>query len=236
MPSEKQIDDRLENVLHIIYLLFNEGYYSTTQNQILRKDLCFEAMHLGLLLTGFPQTNKPKTNALMALMCFHSSRFEARQNENNVFILYENQDETLWNQELIEQGKYFLDLSANGNEISSYHLEAGIAFWHCQKEETREKWENILHHYELLSQINDSPSVALNRVFALYKLKGWQAALPEAEKLQLTNSHFYFTLLGELYKYSDYDKAKQNFETAFGMAKTQSDKQILKEKMENLKK
>ena len=234
MPSEKEVNSRLKNVLHIIYLMFNEGYYSTTQNRILRKELCFEAMHLCLLLTEFEQTNQPATNALMALMCFHSSRFEARQNEDNFFILYENQDESLWNKELIGQGKYFLDLSAKGNEISSYHLEAGIAFWHCQKEDTEEKWENILQHYNLLSQINYSPGVALNRIYALYKLKGWKEALPEAEKLQWTNSHFYFTLLGELYKYSDRNKAKMHFEKAFQMAKTQSDKQILKEKIETL--
>ena len=76
-PGDKEINSRLDNVLHIIYLLFNEGYYSTTQNQVLRKDLCLEALRLGILLTEFNRTNQPKTNALIALMCFHSSRFDA---------------------------------------------------------------------------------------------------------------------------------------------------------------
>ncbi|HXL58351.1 MAG TPA: DUF6596 domain-containing protein [Chitinophagaceae bacterium] len=234
MPSEKEIDNRLDNVLHIIYLLFNEGYYSTTQNQILRKDFCFEALQLGLLLTEFTKTNQPKTNALIALMCFHSSRFDARQSDNNYSVLYENQDESLWDMELINQGNYFLNISAQGNEISSYHLEAGIAFWHCQKEETEEKWENILHHYNLLLQINYSPSVALNRTYALYKARGKKAALIEAEKLQLTSNHFYFTLLGELYKGIDDKKAKSNFQRAYDLAKTQTDRQTLQSKIDTL--
>ncbi|MCA1481037.1 DUF6596 domain-containing protein, partial [Bradyrhizobium sp. NBAIM08] len=149
-------------VLHIIYLLFNEGYYSTTQNQTLRKDLCLEALRLGLLLVDYDKTNIPKLNALLALMCFHTSRLVARQNSNNDMILYEDQDETLWNTGLIDQGNRFLENSAQGNEISSYHLEAGIAFWHCRKEDTKEKWESILYHYDLLPQINYSPNVVLN--------------------------------------------------------------------------
>jgi RNA polymerase sigma factor (sigma-70 family) len=234
IPSEKEIDNRLDNVLHIIYLLFNEGYYSTTQNQILRKDLCFEALHLGLLLTEFSKTNQPNTNALIALMCFHSSRFEARQDESNNAVLYEQQDEALWNEELIIKGRYFLDISAQGHTISSYHLEAGIAFWHCQKEETEEKWENILQHYNLLLQINYSPMVALNRTYALYKARGKHVALVEAEKLQLTNNHFYFTLLGELYSDIDNKKAEICFQKAISLAKTLTEKQSIRKKIERL--
>ncbi len=236
MPTEHEIENRLDNVLHIIYLLFNEGYYSKTQNQILRKDLCLEAMRLGIMLTEYERTNRPKTNALMALMCFHASRFDARQSNNNFFVLYEDQDESLWNKELINQGNYFLGNAGQGNEISSYHLEAGIAFWHCQKEETEEKWENILHHYNLLLQINYSPSVALNRIYALYKARGKEAALIEAEKLQLSGNHFYFTLLGELYSGTDNRKVKENFKTAISLAKTQTEKQLIQEKIDGLRK
>ncbi|MEO6868676.1 MAG: DUF6596 domain-containing protein, partial [Ginsengibacter sp.] len=225
MPDDFEINNRLENVLHIIYLLFNEGYYSKTQNQILRKDFCLEAMRLGIMLTEYKKTNQPKTNALMALMCFHASRFNARQSDTNYFILYDQQDENLWNKELLNKGDYFLELSAKGNEISSYHLEAGIAFWHCQKEDTKEKWDNILEHYNLLLQINYSPVVALNRTYALYKANGKNKALIEAEKLQLTNNHFYFTLLGELYTGIDNKKALLNFQKAISLAKTATDKQ-----------
>lgn len=231
MPSETEIGKRLDNVLHIIYLLFNEGYYSTTHNQVLRKDFCLEAMRLGLMLTVYQKTNIPKANALLALMCFHTSRFNARQNNNNDIILYDNQDVALWNNELIDRGKYFLEMSARGNEMSSYHLEAGIAFWHCQKEDTKEKWDNILNHYNLLLQINYSPNVALNRLYALFKAKGAEVALQEAQKLQLANNHFYYTLLGELYQDLDPLQAKLNFEKALALAKTEGDRLILTDKI-----
>ena len=234
LPSENEITNRLDNVLHIIYLLFSEGYYSKTQNQILRKDFCLEALRLGLMLTAYEGTNQPKTNALIALMCFHASRFGARENSEGSMILYEQQDEELWDTDLINQGIYFLNLSAQGNEVSSYHLEARIAYWHCIKEDTKEKWEDILQLYNQLLLINYSPSVALNRTFALYKANGQQAALMEAEKLKLENNHFYFILLGELYKNIDNEKARLNFQLAYTLAKTQTEKQEIQNKIDSL--
>jgi RNA polymerase sigma factor (sigma-70 family) len=232
---ENEITNRLDNVLHIIYLLFNEGYYSKTQHQILRKDLCFEALRLGMMLTEYERTNRPKTNALMALMCFHASRFSARQTNEDEVILYEQQDEALWDRALINQGIHFLNLSAQGDEVSSYHLEARIAYWHCMKEDTPEKWEDILQLYNQLLQINYSPSVALNRTFALYKANGRQAALIEAEKLKLENNHFYFLLLGELYKGVDNEKATLNFQKAYALAKTHAEKQGIQQKIDSLR-
>jgi predicted RNA polymerase sigma factor len=234
LPSEEEIAGRLDNVLHILYLLFSEGYYSKTQNPILRKDLCWEAMRLGVLLTEYPITNQPKTNALMAVMCFHASRFSARQTAEERLVLYEQQDEELWDMELIGQGRYFLNLSAQGSDLSSYHLEAGIAHWHCTKEDTKEKWENILQLYDRLLRINYSPAVALNRTFALYKAHGPQPALAEAEKLNLETDHFYFLLLGELYRTIDKEKAKSNLQKAYALAKTQTERQGIQKKMDDL--
>ncbi len=234
LPSEDEIVNRLDNVLHIIYLLFSEGYYSKTQNQILRKDLCLEAMRLGVMLTEYERTDRPKTNALLALMCFHASRFNARQTSEDSLVLYEQQNEELWDKELIRQGMHFLDRSAHGDEVSSYHLEARIAYWHCIKEDTKEKWEDILRLYNQLLMVNYSPSVALNRTFALYKARGQQAALIEAEKLKLENNHFYFVLLGELYKNIDNEKAKLNFQNAYALAKTQTEKQAIQHKIDTL--
>jgi RNA polymerase sigma factor (sigma-70 family) len=245
LPSAPEIANRLDNVLHIIYLLFSEGYYSKTQNQVLQKDLCLEALRLGIILTEYERTNRPKTNALIALMCFHASRFSARQTSEYPLILYEQQNEALWDTALINQGWHFLDLSAQGNEVSSYHLEARIASWHCLKEDTKEKWDDILQLYNQLLLINYSPSVALHRAFALYKAnaclpelsqrrQGQQAALAEAEKLKLGNNHFYYMLLGELYKNMDNKKAKFNFQMAYSLAKTQTEKQVIQEKIDDL--
>ncbi|HKZ67320.1 MAG TPA: DUF6596 domain-containing protein [Chitinophagaceae bacterium] len=234
MPGDYEINNRLDNVLHIIYLLFSEGYYSKTKNQILRKDLCVEALRLGLMLTDYKRTNQPKTNALIALMCFHASRFSARQTNEDAVVLYEQQNPALWDAALINQGWHFLNLSAQGDEVSSYHLEARIASWHCMKEDTKEKWEEILQLYNQLLLVNYSPGVALNRTFALYKASGWQTALIEAEKLKLENNHFYFVLLGELYKNVDKEKAKFNFQKAWSLAKTQAEKQNIQEKIDGL--
>lgn len=231
LPPATEIMNRLDNVLHIIYLLFSEGYYSKTQNQILRKDLCLEAMRLGVMLTENQSTNLPRTNALMALMCFHASRFNARQTSEDGLVLYEDQDESLWDKALINQGIYFLEESAQGTELSSYHLEARIAYWHCIKEDSREKWEEILELYDQLLAINYSPSVALNRIFALYKVNGPGEALLEAEKLKLENNHFYYVLLGELYSTIDEEKAITNYEKAYSLARTEPEKQEILRKI-----
>jgi len=234
LPSEIEITNRLNNVLHIIYLLFSEGYYSKTQNQILRKDFCLEAMRLGIMLTEYKRTNHPKTNALMALMCFHASRFNARQTNDNFLILYDLQNKDLWDKQLINQGIHYLNLSAKGNNLSSYHLEAKIAYWHCIKEDSKQKWEEILQLYNQVLMINYSPIVALHRTFALYKANGQYAALAEAEKLRLENNHFYFLLLGELYKNIDSKKAALNYKRAYSLAKTNTEKEGIQEKIEQL--
>ncbi|MDB5281120.1 MAG: polymerase subunit sigma [Bacteroidota bacterium] len=234
LPAEAEISARLDNVLHVIYLLFSEGYYSKTQNQILQKDLCLEALRLGLMLTEYDKTNQPKTNALIALMCFHASRFGARETDEGALVLYEQQNEELWDKELIHQGSRFLNISAMGNEVSSYHLEAKIAYWHCLKEDSKEKWEDILQLYNQLLLVNYSPSVALNRTYALYKANGWQPALAEAEKLKLETNHFYFLLLGELYKNADKGKAKLNLQKALALAKTKTEKEGIQKKIDKL--
>jgi RNA polymerase sigma factor (sigma-70 family) len=234
LPSESEIPRRLDNVLHIIYLLFSEGYYSKTQNEILRKDLCIEALRLGLMLTEHSKTNLPKTNALIALMCFHASRFNARRSNQYATVLYEQQDVALWDQALIDQGIHFLNLSAQGNEITSYHLEARIAYWHSLEKDTPEKWEGILQLYNQLLLVNYSPTVALNRTYALYRANGRNTALMEAEKLKLEHNHFYYLLLGELYTTINDAKAKSNYETAKTLAKTQTEKQGIQEKIDQL--
>lgn len=233
-PSANEIKERIDTVLKTIYLLYSEGYYSTSQNTTLRKDLCAEAMRLTYLLIQNHSTNLPATNALMALICFHSSRFDARISESGEIILYEDQDESLWNLELIDRGTYFLSKSSTGNTISKYHLEAGIAYWHTQKKHSSEKWEHILELYNHLIILEYSPIVALNRTFALSKVKGKSEAILEAEKLNFTDNHFYFSLLGNLYTNIDNQVAHQHYEMALGLAKTVSDKTIIKKAIRQL--
>lgn len=233
-PGEAEIDRRLETVLRTLYLLFSEGYYSECHDAVLREELCLEAMRLTWLLIENESTNLPQVNALLSLMCFHASRFAARKNENGELILYQDQDETLWDKALIAKAAWLLNRASQGNIVSKYHIEASIAYWHTIKEDTKEKWEKILQLFNHLLQIEYSPVAALNRTYALSRVKGNEAAIREAEKLQLTNNHYYFTLLGELYKETDTGMAKQYFETALSLAKTQADKLNIQKKLETI--
>lgn len=234
VPREAEIDNRLDTVLRTLYLLFNEGYYSESNDQVLRKDLCLEAMRLTYLLAENKQTDKPAVYALLALMCFHASRFEARKSDSGEIVLYHDQDESLWNYELISKGAWFLKQASKGNNVSKYHLEAAIAWWHTQKTDTKEKWKNILQLYNQLLILEYSPIAALNRTYALSKIHGKEAAIAEAKKLKLADNHYYYTLLGELYKDTDIQKAKQYFQKAFSLAKTQTDKQTIRWKINKL--
>jgi RNA polymerase sigma factor (sigma-70 family) len=231
-PNPTEIDKRLETVATTLYLLFNEGYYSESKDAVVRKELCLEAMRLTYLLIENEQTSQPFIHALMALMCFYSSRFEARKNENGEMILYQDQDESLWNGELISRGVYYLNKASTGNHISKYHIEASIAYWHTIKADTREKWESILTLFNQLLRIEYSPIAALNRTYALSKVRGKMIAIEEAEKLNLIDNRFYYALLGELYKDIDHFKSKMNFYRALALAKTQSDKQIIQKQID----
>ncbi len=233
-PEKKEIQVRLENVLTTLYLLFNEGYYSESRDSILREDLCFEAMRLIQLLLDNESTNTTQTNALFSLMCFQSSRFEARKNKNGELVLYSEQDETLWDQKLISKGAYHLHKASQGNILSKYHLEAGIAYWHTIKEDMPEKWQNILQLFDHLLQVEYSPIAALNRTYAFSKIHGNAKAILEAEKLALNSNHFYYTLLGELYKTIDNERSKENFLKALTLAKTEPDRKTIQNKMAEL--
>jgi len=233
-PPNSEIDKRLENVLTTLYLLFNEGYYSVSQNTSVRKDLCVEAMRLCYLLTINEATNKPTVNAMMALMCFHASRFDARINSDGEQVLYADQDTSLWDVELIGRGKYFLNKAATGNQLTKYHIEAGIAWWHTHHEDSAEKWESILQLYNRLLTIEYSPMAALNRTYALAKANGKPAAIAEAEKLKLEDSHLYYSLLGFLYTDVDNKKAIRHLKTAMKLAKSETNKATIEKTIQKI--
>ena len=234
-PSCAEIEERLPAVLMTLYLLFNEGYYSASNDAVLRKDLCVEAMRLACLLVENEQTNRPSAKALLALMCFQASRFDARIDAKGDLVLYEDQDTGLWDNELIQQGKHFLNEAYAGNTLSKYHLEAGIACLHTIQEDSAKKWENILQLYNELLIIEYSPVAALNRTYALAKANGKQEAIAEAEKIHLAENHLYHSLLGWLYTDIDNEKAILHLETALQLAKTTNDKKLIGDKIRKLK-
>ncbi len=232
--NENEIQSRLDTVLRTLYLLFNEGYFSKTNNHLIRKDLCSEAARLTLILTENQLTNVKQANALLALMCYQSSRLDARTNTKGEAILFEQQDKSLWDKTLIEKGNFYLVNACNGTEISKYHLEAGIAYWHTTPAD-QNKWQHILQLYNQLILIEYSPVTALNRTFAFAKVYGNKQAISEAEKLNLTESNYYHELLGYLYTEINIDKAINYYERAIGLTKSRAEKQTLAKEIERLK-
>src|SRR6202012_540866 len=164
VPSGQGLVTRLDPVLRALYLLFNEGYNSSGDNPVIRQDLCLEAMRLAMLLTEKGVTNEyPPIYALLALLCLHSARFEARIDTNNSLVVLEEQDRNRWNKQLITQGLDFLSRSAGGEAMTAYHLEAAIAAEHCLAptfEETN--WNTIHAYYTALARLKPSSVIKLN--------------------------------------------------------------------------
>lgn len=233
--SKPAITLRLDTVLRTLYLLFNEGYFSNTNDLPIRKELCAEAIRLALILAENPLTSGSRVNALLALMCFQSSRLDARLNTSGENILFDQQDRSLWDKTLIEKGNYYLVNACDGGEISKYHLEAGIAYWHTAQTEEN-KWQYILRLYNELILIEYSPATALNRTFAYAMVYGNEQGIIEAEKLNLCGNCYYHKLLGYLYASIKIDEAITHYRKALALTRSASEKSSLKKEIAGLEK
>ncbi|TXF90075.1 RNA polymerase subunit sigma [Neolewinella aurantiaca] len=209
LPADSELPTRLDGVLTTIYLLFNEGYYSTGTATNFRRDLCADAIRLTLMLTRNDLTDQPRVSALLALMCFHTSRFDARLTDNGDLIDYDDQDRSLWDERLVRQGSRYFERATAGGAVGRYQLEAAIAFMHTSPNPGPDKWPNILALYNRLLMKAYSPVAALNRTYALSRVHGAQAALNEALKINLRGHLGYQLLLGELYVQLEDEKLAQ---------------------------
>jgi len=183
LPSGKELAQRLDSALEVIYLMFNEGYAAQSGPDLFRKDLCHEALRLAKLLAG-SSINTPKTHALVALLAFQAARLPARVDSRGEMILLEDQDRELWDQELLSLGFRHFGLSAEGTEISPYHLQAAIAAIHAGAAiEAETDWGKMLELYDQLMEVGPSPVVALNRAVVVAKVKGIPLGLTELRSL-----------------------------------------------------
>ncbi len=232
LPEKHLIKERLDSVLLILYLLFNEGYYATTTDAKVRTDLCYEAMRLNKVLLDQASTNTNETKALAALFCFHASRLEARIDDEGNQVLYKDQKTDKWDFELIKQGQYFLNQVITDNFESKYAIEAMIAFWHTRIDEHKEKkWEYILVLYNKLLQYDNSPLVYLNRALAISKVEGKEKAIVEVQKIELEDHPLYHSLLADLYTDLDEAKKTDHLHKAISLSKNEKDKEILRRKL-----
>ena len=234
LPQNTKINERLDSVLKVIYLLFNEGYYSKSTNNLIRKELCTEAIRLCITLTNNNLTNQPKVNALLSLMCFNASRLDARLSPNGDIILFDEQNKNLWDNTLIEKGNYYLINSANGNLLSKYHIEAFIAFWHTQTNDSEKKWKSIYKLYEELLKIEYSSNIILSQLYALSKLEGNEIVIPKIEKLNLTTDVSYHSLLGDLYSSINPVKSIEHYNSALKLTNQNSIKTLILKKIKTL--
>ncbi|MFC7337643.1 RNA polymerase sigma factor [Haloferula chungangensis] len=203
MPAVPEWPERLDGVLKVIYLLFNEGHKASQGDEIVRAELCSEALRLAHLLTRHPAGNQPQTHALIALMAFTAARFPARVDESGKLLRLEDQNRGLWDQNLIHTGVTHLALASVGSELSDYHLQAGIAACHTlARSDATTDWQRILISYDLLLERQASPIVALNRAVAISKVDGPDAALQAIDhsgiRQRLGNYHLFHAVLGEL--------------------------------------
>ncbi len=229
--SPSDFESRLDNVLRVIYLLFNEGYYSSVLEDNIRHDLCWEAMRLGIFLTKQERFDVSHAHALVALMCFHASRFNARASGEHGDLLYHEQDKREWNQDLIKKGEQYLKKASKSNTITKYHLEANIAFWHTQEHEN--KWVQILMLYDKLLSIENSAHIAMNRSYALAKANSPVLALKEASKLDLKDNAHYFCLMAELYRMNDNsDQEIKHLNKALKLVNKENEGLLIRRKLE----
>ncbi len=224
IPEGEDLAPRLDGVLAALYLLFNEGYKASTGDSLLREELCREAIRLASLLVRHPVGNTPRSHALLALMLLSSARFPTRLNERGNMLRLDDQDRSKWDQSLIDQGLMHLTAAADGDSISDYHLQAGIAACHCLAPNSASTdWRRILRHYDQLQARNPSPIVALNRAVAVAHVHGPEAALDAIDEISrrdlLESHHLFHAVIGELQQQLGHHQvAAESFRRALALA------------------
>ncbi|MBL9171913.1 MAG: sigma-70 family RNA polymerase sigma factor, partial [Verrucomicrobiales bacterium] len=162
VPDSPELPQRLDGVLRTLYLLFNEGYRASSGDQLIRTDLCHEAVRLVLQLTGHPATRQPQTLALAALLLLNAARLPARVDDAGNPLRLDEQDRALWNRAMIQRGVEYLGMAAGGAQLSEYHLEAAIAACHSTaREGASTDWARILSLYDQLVKLQPSPVALL---------------------------------------------------------------------------
>jgi RNA polymerase sigma-70 factor (ECF subfamily) len=233
IPTGQELSSRLQGVLKTVYLLFNEGYKASSGERLVREDLCHEAIRLGELLAEHLAGNHPTTHALLALMLFNAARLPARTDEHGNILRLQDQDRNCWDSAMIARGMKHLSLSATGEEISEFHLQAGIAACHCcaADYETTD-WMQILSLYDRLVEIDDSPVVALNRAVAVARVRGPQAGVEAVDAIEdrdkLDSYYLLYAVLGEFEaQLNDPLSAAGYFRKSLQLAETKSERSFL---------
>jgi RNA polymerase sigma factor (sigma-70 family) len=233
IPAGEELTARLDGVLQTIYLLFNEGYKASSGDRLVREELCLEAIRLATLLAGHPAGNRPKTHALLALMLLNAARLATRVDSEGNILRLKEQDRGRWDRAMIARGMFHIAQSATGDEISEYHLQAGIAACHASATNYEQTdWARILALYERLIERDDSPVVALNRAVAIANVHGPEAGLealaPIRKRKELSSYYLLHAVLGEFEaQRNDVEAAAAHFRRSLELAELKSEHTFL---------
>jgi RNA polymerase sigma-70 factor, ECF subfamily len=202
LPRAADLEGRLDSVLDVLYFMFNEGYAAHEGEELIRRDLCMEALRLGLLIAASPIA-PPRAHALVALMALQAARLPARVDEAGDLVLLDDQDRRRWDDQLLAIGFDHFERSIGGAEVTEYHVQAAIAATHARGRDPQSvDWPLILRLYDQLLAINSSPVVALNRAVAVARVHGAARALPLVEPLaadaKLRHYHLLLAVRGHL--------------------------------------
>ncbi|HEU5078550.1 MAG TPA: sigma-70 family RNA polymerase sigma factor [Opitutaceae bacterium] len=240
LPEGEELALRLNSAHIALYLLFNEGYKASSGERPIHEELCREAIRLTVLLLDHPVGRTPRSHALLALMLLTAARFPSRLSMSGDLLRLTDQDRTKWDQALINRGLFHLGQSAEGDDFSEYHVQAGIAATHCiapSYEST--DWSQILELYDRLVAIKPTAIVALNRAVALSHVKGPEAALAALETIgsgESLKSHYLFhAVTGELHsRLNHHERAADCFRQALNLAELRPEQAHFERQLERL--
>lgn len=233
IPSGEELSARLDAVLQTLYLLFNEGYKAASGENLVREELCHEAIRLATALAAQPVGNQPRTHALLALMLLNAARFAARTDAEGNLLRLKEQDRSTWNKAMIGRGMMHLAQSAAGEELTAYHLQAGIAACHCAATDYESTdWPRILSLYDRLVEFDDSPVAALNRAIVVANVHGPRAGLDAVAGIRnrerLESYYLLYAVLGEFEsQLNDPLAAAGYFRKSLQLAETKSEQVFL---------
>jgi RNA polymerase sigma factor (sigma-70 family) len=240
VPSHAELPAALDSVLEVLYLMFNEGYSTHRGEDLVRQDVCLEAIRLARLVAGHPQLGRPRAHALAALLQLQGARIPARVGSEGNLLLLSEQDRSAWDRGMIAAGLRHLDRAAAGDELTDYHLEAGIAACHATAASyAATDWRQILALYDALMERKPSPVVALNRAVALSMVEGVAAGVRAIEAIQdhpaLAEYYPLHGVQGELYaRAGDPKRAAASYRRALALVSPEPVRRLMRERLERL--
>ena len=237
IPVGVELSARFGGVLQTLYLLFNEGYKASSGENLVREELCLEAIRLTTALAEHPVGDRPRTHALAALMLLNAARLPARVDGDGNILRLRDQDRSRWNRAMIARGMFHLSRSAAGDEITEHHLEAAISACHCAaSDDASTDWPQILSLYDALVTMNGSPIVALNRAVAVAQVRGPAVGIEAleaiADRRSLESYYLFHAVLAEFrIRIGDYQNAAVDLRKAIELAELKSERALLSNRL-----